>query len=265
MKRLKHMVLCALVLAFSLSLALTANAQETDFLTLERVVQISDYEVVIEFSVPIAIKLADSTINGPFVCIRMFSGDDDVLWDAQADPVIPVQWELKLEFVDQNRDRLLGTLSSTVYNVDTINDITGYKGTLSRFSENYTPKFCVEEIPYDTNFPYNDGFLDNITTLDGERHLLATRPQGLDGALAVIERDYSYEIDRTACFGIKDNAQNVQIGMAAGTEPLTTATDDSADETPDPLYIGLFLGGTVLICVLAIVLVSRSRKKEVRS
>ena len=54
---------------------------------------------------------------------------------------------------------------------------------------------CIEEVLFDQSVPANDGYIDNITTLDGKTMLTANKPDGWCGVYLPFEYDSGYEID----------------------------------------------------------------------
>lgn len=261
MKHGKWIIALVLILGlFAVAVPVTGTVQAARILTFDRAVQINDYQIVMEFSEPIAINLKQQN-SGPYCAIRLVINEKNQFGTSKEGLVL--QWKGAIEFADDKHDKLLWTIADSQLGVVSIPDITNYRGALAEYSE-YEAKLCIEEIPYDTTVPAATGLLDNVTTADGEVHLSANRPTGYDGAYCPIEINYNYPIDLSKTESLVDSDVNAQIGVS--TEPISK--QEAADAEPkaeyDPLIVAAIFGGSGLVAIALIVIgvvVRKGRKK----
>ncbi len=268
MKRVKHLL--AFVLALGMMLAALPGVQAAEeYVTATRAIQVSDTEIVIEFSEPIAIDFHQEG-SGPWISVRLMNASDVVQYHGEGDSRTAMQWAAAgIEFLDDNRDRLLYTIRSGAFGVETINDVTGFRGVLAQYKDMYKVRLSVEEKPYDTSKHRSDGFVCNISSLDGTKPMLATVPRGYDATCLDIVRNYNYEFDRTKCFPI-DAPSDDAIGMIVGATPIEKEEDpvDIRYEEVvknDPVYILIWLGAAVALALVLILLLPRFFKKGEKS
>ncbi len=257
MKHSKWIVAFVLVLAlFAVVVPHTGSVDAARILTLDRATQINDYQIVMEFSEPIAINLKQQN-SGPFCAIRLVIDQKNQYGTSKEGTIL--QWKGTIEYADANKDKLLWTLSDSRLGVTSVSDIMNYRGQLADYAE-YPARLCVEEMPYDTTVPAATGLLDNVTTLDGEVHLSANRPVGYDGAYVPIAVNFNYPIDLTKTQSLITREVDAQIGIA--TEPYSTSTDEIIDTTPDPIVAAAIIGGGVVLAVIMIVIGAVCAKKR---
>ena len=194
MKRANGMFLFVLVFCLAVSAAFAAPVQAETPLTMTRAVLINDYQVILEFSEPVAFNLNGSN-SGPWISVRVVSDNNNTLiWDGQPDTGTALQWGGSVSFVDETHNRLLFTIVPDKFGVNHISDILHFSGGLAPYSEHLV-RMCIEEVPFDQSVPANDGYIDNITTLDGKTMLTANNPDGWCGVYLPLEYDSGYEID----------------------------------------------------------------------
>lgn len=228
-------------------------------LTFDRAIQINDYQVVLEFSEPIAINVKEQN-SGPYVAIRMVINEKNQYGTSKEGKVL--QWKGTIEYADANHDKLVWTIADNRLGVTTVNDIMNYRGQLSAYTD-YKVKFCIEEVPYDTTVPAATGLLDNVTTADGEVHLSANRPIGYDGAYCPIEINYNYPLDLSQTQSLVDRVVDAQMSINAGS--LETPVEEViVDTTPEIIPSVLIIGvGAVAAAVMVIIgaVVAKKRRK----
>ena len=109
MKRIKRLGALLLVLGLCAALAgLTVpRAADDGYIRMTNVVQISDKELLIEFSEPIAFNV-NNVNRGPFVCIRFVNKSDTVVWlnnDSKTKQAI--QWQGSISTLRNDRSKLV--------------------------------------------------------------------------------------------------------------------------------------------------------------
>ena len=270
--RKKRMALFLTVLFFLLT-ALPVAAEDSA-VTLERVVQINDYQLVLEFSQPIAFNYY-SLSNGPFWAIRI----TDASYKLQKSGNTNLQWPGVLTYADAYHDRLLFTLSSSRLGIDTITGIMNFEGQLSAFKGSLVT-FCFEEVPGGQS-QGNDGFVGNVYDSIGMVQLAANRKGTVDGLYVPIEKDFSYSIDFSATEGIP-NARvdaevyvdtlppETQLGTSEPTEtsfPVTESDDSTIGTTDEPGVSsnaanrdGIVIGICAVISLAAIAVIAWNMK-----
>ena len=258
MKHGKWIVALILVLGlFVLAVPSGQTAQAARVLTFDRAIQINDYQVVLEFSEPIAINLKQQN-TGPYCAIRLVTNEKNELGKTKEGTIL--QWKGTIEYADATRDRLVWTLADNRLGVATVNDIVNYRGNLAAYSE-YPVKFCVEEIPFDKTVPAATGLLDNVTTVDGEVHLAANRPIGYDGAYCPLETDYNYPLDLTKTQSLIDRV--VKATMSVNTTVENAPVEEViVDTTPEPLVSALIIGGGAVVAAILVVIGAVIAKKR---
>lgn len=270
MKRIKRLGALLLVLGLCAALAgLTASraADDGGYIRMTNVIQISDKELLIEFSEPIAFNV-NNVNRGPFICIRFVNKSDTVVWlnnDSKTKQAI--QWQGSISTLRNDRSKLVFTLTSTAYGIKNISDITACKGELAQYAEQgYTPKFCIEEVPYNTKAPYTDGLVCNVTSPDGTRGLLANRPSGYESSVMAIQSvDYNYPIDRTNLVSAADRGLDATIKVSLSATPFEAKPEQEVITQTvvhnDPLIVAVILGAGVLLAGAAVGISLVIRKK----
>lgn len=269
MKRIKRLGALLLVLGLCAALAgLTVpRAADDGYIRMTNVIQISDKELLIEFSEPIAFNVNNGN-RGPFICIRFVNKSDTVVWlnnDSKTKQAI--QWQGSISTLRNDRSKLVFTLTSTAYGIKNISDITACKGELAQYAEQgYTPKFCIEEVPYNTKAPYTDGLVCNVTSPDGTRGLLASRPSGYESSVMAIQSvDYNYPIDRTNLVSAADRGLDATIKVSLSATPYQAKPEQEVVTQTvvhnDPLIVAVILGAGVLLAGAAVGISLVIRKK----
>lgn len=257
MKKTSRAILTVLLcLSICLPLAVKSNAAEK--VTLDRAVAISDTQIILEFSEPVAFNYNDSN-TGPFTAIRLVDGTDTLLWKGDT----PMQATGFMTFVDSKHDRVLWTITEMLGGNATVTDILGFKGDLSGYKSGNSIKFCIEEIPYDNAVGIGDGLLDNVTNADGTVNLTASRPIGRDGVYVPIETDFDYEVDITATESISSE-QKSEDNFKISVTTYDPAAAEAAEKAGQPnmiLIIGLLAGSVILVAAIFVCIVFRTRKK----
>ncbi len=266
MKKLRFIFTFILILGLlALIPKAPVSAQEDRTLTVDRVVQISDYDIVIEFSEPIAFNLHDSSSRGPWVSLRIVNAGMVIQFDSgMVDIGNALQWMGSLAFTDETHDKLIFSIEPSTFGVKNINDITSFKGELAKFRAGNQVHFVIEEICFRQDIPFSNGCLDNITTADGEVYLWGNRhsPGTYDAVSLPIEVDYTYQVDMTKLESIAAAAntdENILTVIKAGEDPGTDLNKPSNE--PGSTNLWLWIGGGALFAVAeAVILIAVFRK-----
>ena len=244
-------------------------------LTLDRAVAISDTQIILEFSEPIAINKYESNY-GPWIAIRYVRSDGGVyriMDDKSPHYGTYLQWNGAVNYVDSKHDRLVFTLQGSVFDVDTLTGIFSYQGKLEEFKD-CNIVICVEEVPFDTAGHYSDNAISNITTRDGEVHLTPTRHVGYEACNIPIEVNYGYRVDLSMMEVTAEKREPISVDyslvtLADGTEQLEEETDAPTImdvKKNNPLLVAAILGGGAIVCLgLIVVAVIMNKKRKVVS
>lgn len=246
----------ALIICFSALLiaAPKAVAEDANLLLVDDVVLVDDAHLVVKFNQPVAFNVKGDN-RGPWIALRVV--DDFNNYQVADNGSMVLQWTCLTEFTDDNHDTLVMT-----YDLDgsTMKDFMNFTGL---WAEYYKPgrhaRLCIEEVPYDESAPCADGFIDNITTLDGETRMWANKPGGWDGSYFDIRKDYDYDIDLSNPKSLKE-IDNIDYGtvLAAGNGSKTIEeTKEVITETivkNDPVKVACILGGGGLAAALLVIL-----------
>ncbi len=243
-----------------------------EWLTVKRVVQVSNTQVVIEFSEPIAVALTQA--RGPFLALRLVTKGNNAAIRSD-DDTEHLQWQFSAQFLDSKHDRLLCTMSTVAQGVNTIDGIRNFAGNLSQYaSRNWEMRFIIEEYPDDRN-NYADCGVCNITTPDGSKVLFPTHVGGFEAVALLVEKDLNYAFDPNLVepTQVMAGLDADVIVMMDGAEYLAMREDEEDATQPivnlvevvknDPMIIALMLGGGLVVGALAVliaVLVSKKRK-----
>ena len=245
---------------------------DKEWLTVKRAVQVSNNQLVVEFSEPIAVALTQA--RGPFIALRLVNkgGNAAIKTD---DGKEYLQWQFSAQFLDKEHDRLLCTMSTVAAGVDTIDGIRNFTGALTKYANrNWELRLVIEEYP-DDRVNYSDCGVCNITTPDGSKMLFPTHISGFESVSVLLEKDLSYAFDPSLAESTKMvvglDADTIvmmdgdeYLALQAQKEPTVETIVKTVEVTAnDPLVIALVLGGSVLVGLLAVliaVLVTKKRK-----
>ncbi len=256
-------IIIALLLVLVMLACLPVSATEERQLTLDRVIQISDTQLILEFSEPVAINLYGSN-RGPYCVMRIRKPQHNAakVEDGKYQGNF-LQWDGALQYVDNKHDRLIWTMTAAKMEIETITDILQLNGWLEIYRDtDYVVSFTVEEVPFDQSGGYTNNAIDNITTEDGEVYLLPTRTSGYEGVNKEVIVDYSYKVDLSHVESVARPETYDYDLMGMGTEQ-TEETAAVIMTKNDPLIVAVLLGGGLLVgaaCVVIGVVVRRKRK-----
>jgi len=268
--KMKKMIIALLLVVLLASVCVQASDRK---LTLDRAIAISDTQIILEFSEPIAINKYE-TNSGPFVVVRYVNSGGGVyriMDDKSPDYGTYLQWTGALNYVDSKHDRLVFTVYGSVFGVNTLSGIFNYEGKLAEFKD-CNIVMTVEELPYDYGVGhYSDNTICNITTKDGEIYLTPTRHVGYEACNIPIEINHRYPVDLTMMEGTEEKAEPVTydyslVTLADGTERFEKETDITSImdvKKNNPLIVAAILGGSSLVCLgLIVVAVIMSKKRK---
>ena len=249
------MIICLSALLIA---APTALAAKNDLLLVEDVVLVDDAHLIVKFNKPVAFNIKGDN-RGPWIALRIVDDANNYLVADNGSMVL--QWTCLTEFTDDKHDTLVMT-----YDLDgsTMKDFVNFGGLWrEHYKEGRHARLCIEEVPYNQAEPAYDGFIDNITTLDGKTRMWANKPGGWDGSYFDIRTDYNYKIDLSNKQALR-KIDDFDYGtvLAAGT--LTAEESKTETETKvvtetvvknNPLHTGIIIGvGAVAGAALAVVL-----------
>lgn len=256
-------IIIALLLAVLLLACLPVSAAEERKLTLDRVVQINDMQLILEFSEPIAINYHDVN-RGPYCIVRIRKANQGVTrvsggqYDRQY-----LQWDGMIQYVDSNHDRLVWTMTSGKIDANSITDIRNFNGYLQNYKDQLV-SFTIEEVPYDQSGGYTNNAINNITTEDGEVYLTPTRPAGWESVNMPIEVDFNYDVDLSHVEAVTRPETYDFALMEKGTGQTTQAETAIGIVANNPLVVAAILGGGAVVCVgLIMVAVVITKKRKV--
>ena len=263
---MKKILTCLMLAMLLFSLATSVAAQDAPILKLDRVVQISDTELVFEFSEPVVINKLDPNSNGPFVGRRVVDKKGGVQHIGEDATLVYLQWKGSLSYVDNKHDRILWTMSGQALGLTTIPEVLAWKAELADFRESCQIRLVIEEIPYNKGVSDRDGGVFNITTEDGSRNLFATHITGWESTQMPLEKQYNYEIDRAALESIRlplyegtvlyNGVEYQALAEDAGVQTVTRTVVRN-----QPLVIVAILGGGILLGLLVLVAAAVMGKK----
>ncbi len=260
----------AILLLVVLLAGLPVSAAERK-LTLDRAVQISNTQIILEFSEPIAIN-KNLDVRNPAMLVRIVNGSgalQRVTDSTSKNYLSNLQWEGEIQYVDSKHDRIVWTLADDNMGVKSISEITGFAGELEKF-KNYKVAFVIEEIPENASSLSTDNTVCNITTQDGTVYLTPTQPTGREKCIIPLETDLSYRVNLSATETTQEEQEMTKFDMPlialgdgkfAGAETAITETVRVLQN--NPLYVALILGGgaVVLAALVVVSLVLKKRKK----
>ena len=279
MKGLKKWLAILAVAVLALGLTLPAGA--ADELTLTRAVKINDTQIALEFSEPIAVNLREEN-RGPFMAVRYTDEDQNLQWDGNENEGIPMQFEGSWDFANGSQDTILWTMNeSNLFGFMTLDEIFNFEGEAAGWSW-CKVMFCLEEVPYGDE-GIGNGKINNVTTLDGETELNATRQKAgwWDGLYAEIEVDDDYVLpsgeDGQGAQGATGSGhppiaigetQIASISSASSSSASASASSDTDAEAiapaPSADYTIYYIIGGVLVLVIVglIVYIAAGKKKN---
>ncbi len=257
---MKRVLLCCLALMLLLTVCVYADE---DKLTLDRAIQISDTQIVLEFSAPIAINLERSN-RGPYTALRLVEGESTLQWEGGQ----PLQATGNMVFLDEKHDRVLWTITEQLFGCTNATEVISFANGLEVYKDKgWTVKFCMEEVPYQEDEGLGDGLLCNVTTADGSLHLTANRPEGWDGMYAPIEKDFEYPVDLSKTESVipekKDDFKFTLLTYDAPSEPETQDETEAEEKNFNTgAVIGSCAGGAVVIAAIIFLAVKKGGKKK---
>lgn len=271
MKITRYLLALVLVCAMVVALPFTVQAKDAP-LTLDKVTQISDTEIVLEFSEPIEINKYQSN-RGPYCCIRWCDNTGNASYAINKYNVNgeAMQWEGQLSYIGDDHSKLLWTISMTRLDCSTIDQVLNptNEDMLRSIEKNKLKlRFVLEEVPFNQTELTADGKIDNVTTADGSKYLFPNFPKGWERYVMDIEANYNYPIDRSNIVGVKSLGQKWDFDVIFKGEGIT------AEETPeenvqivktlknDPAKIAMIFGADVLLIAVAVVVILVVKKKR---
>lgn len=268
MKRILGFILALVMVC--LPLAGTVQAQELERLTMDRVVQINENQLVVEFSGPVAINVNETNSDGPFAAIRVVTKSGGVLRADDFDTSrVYLQWRMGLQYVDEKHDRLLCTISTVAWDVDNITDILNFAGPLADYADrNAEVRFVMEEKPADASKPYQDCGVCNVTSPDGSLMLFPNYIGGYESAQLPIEVDFNYDLDLSRIESVQQveglDADTIIMRDASEIPTVTPEPDVITKKVVrnDPLVMAAVLGGGAVLGVLIVVITCIATKKR---
>jgi len=259
MTRTKRIITTILSMIICLSALLIAApaavAEENELLLVEDVVLVDDAHLIIKFNQPVAINMNGDN-RGPWIALRIV--DDANNYQIADDGSMVLQWNCLTEFTDDNHDTIVMT-----YDLDgsDMRDFATFGGMWAQYyKEGRHARLCIEEVPYNQAEPAADGFIDNITTLDGKTRMWANKPGGWDGSYFDIRMDYSYDIDLSNTQGLVkiddfDYGTVLSVGKLSAEKDAEVETITKTVVKNNPLHTGIIIGVGVLAgAALAVVL-----------
>ncbi len=274
MKTMRYIIALVLACGLLLSLPFAAQAEDSDFLTLDRVVQISDTEMILEFSEPVVLNKFQVN-RGPYGALRYVNASNAVgyainQYNVNGDPL---QWEGQYMYINEDHSKLLWRITTNRLGCNTISEIVNisHPDALRSIEKNKLElRFVLEEVPYDQKGITADGKIDNVTTEDGSKYLLPNKPSGWESCIMEVVRDFNYPLDRSKFVGTSSAAQNWDFDVIFKGEGLVV--EEEVDGTPveivkvlknDPKVIAMIFGADLVVAalaVLAVVLVLKKKK-----
>jgi hypothetical protein len=238
-------MIMALLLAFCLLTALPFAVQaEEKEVTLNRVILVSDTQLIMEFSEPIAVSLKEA--SDPYVAVRVVKPGQGSPQKAD-DGATNLQWAISLKYLDAKHDRLLGTLAGTALGVSNISDIINWKGALAAYADRGWEVRLVVEEKNESGDGGNDGKVCNITNVDGSVMLTGVQSSGYESARMEIIEDRSYSFDASKAEPVKEEVEaepeNEELPYSKDWLTVKRAVQVSKNqiivEFSEPIAIGL--------------------------
>lgn len=196
---MKKIVACILTLCLLAALPWAVQAQE-NAVTLDRVVMVSNTQLIMEFSEPIAVCLNEKT--EPWVSVRAVKAGQGNPQRAD-DGVTYLQWQIGLMYLDAKHDRLLGTLQGTALGMTSLADILNWKGALAPYANRGWEMQLIFEEKNSVGDGGNDGFVCNVTNAAGTVMLTGVKGIGYESVRMPISVDTGYAFDASKAEPIK--------------------------------------------------------------
>ncbi|MBO5783579.1 MAG: hypothetical protein J6R33_01275 [Clostridia bacterium] len=264
----------AVILLLVLLLAgLPVSAAERK-LTLDRAVQISSTQIILEFSEPISIgKMTEGRKPAMLLRIVNSSGVLQTITDTKSKNYkANLQWEGTIRYTDSKHDRVVWTLDDDNLGIKSISDVTEFKGELESFNKQKVA-FVIEEIPVDGSSLSTDNTMCNITTQDGLVYLTPTLPNGREKCILPLEVNLGYRVNLSNT----ESTEELVDSMTNFTAPLIALGDgnfhqaQTEDAQPvrelrnNPMLVAGILGGgaVVLVALLVVSFIILKKKKKV--
>jgi hypothetical protein len=271
MKTFRLIMALVLVCGLLLGLPFTAQAKDSDLLTLDRVIQISDSELILEFSKPVVLNKFQSN-RGPYGALRFVNSSNAVgyaynKYDVKGDAL---QWAGTYSYIGDDHSKLLWTINMTRFGCGTITQIMNMKNedALRGIEKDKLKlRFVLEEVPFNENAITADGKIDNVTTEDGKQYLTPTYPKGWESCAMDFEVNFNYPINRDEVVGVSSASQNWDFDIMWKGEGIVVEETDAPEVEivrvlkNDPKTIALIFAADLLaVAVLVIVLVIKKKK-----
>ena len=271
MKITRYLLALVLVCAMVVALPFTAQAKEAP-LTLNKATQISDTEILLEFSEPIEINKFQSN-RGPYCCIRWCDNTGNAKYALNKYNVEgeALQWQGQLFYVGDDHSKLVWTISMTRLGYATISEVlNGTNEDMRRAidKDKLKLRFVMEEVPFNELGVTADGKIDNVTTKNGSKYLWPSFPKGWERCVLDLEVNYNHPVDRTNFVGVNSLGQKWEFDVIFKGEGIVT------EETPadnvqvaktlknDPATIAIIFGVDVLLIAVAVVVILVVKKKR---
>ncbi len=241
-KRIIAAFIAALLLCINVFCAADLQSQ----LSVTRCVQISDSQLLIEFSQPVAINL-NGTNRGPWIALRVVDRENTLQYvDGQ-----PLQYQGDCRFVGSTHDVI-------IFEYDNATDIINFKGDYEKFyAEDLKVKMCIEEVPFNSE-EFDDELLDNVTTADGSIRLGGANGQpGWDGVYTEIEKDFDHKIDSTSLEPLT-GIDNFEYGKVLAVGDAVPPQSEQ-NKTSIWVYAGV---GVILIGICLFAVIRKARKSK---
>ena len=272
MKAFRLFIALALVCGLLIGLPLSAQAKPDDLLTLDRVIQVSDTEIVLEFSEPVALNKF-LTNRGPYAAIRWVNTSNGVGYTLNEYGVNgdAMQWTGDLSYIGDDHSKLLWKINTSRLGCSTIEQarqINTADALRSIEKNKLRLRFVLEEVPYDEKALAADGKVINVTNKDGDKYLFPTQPNGWESCILDIEKNYNYPLDRSSIRGVNSSSQNwdfdvIWHGEGLAVEETETESVEVIRELQnDPKTVALIFGADLLIAIVAIIVVVLIKKKR---
>lgn len=224
--------------------------------TLDRAVAISENQIVLEFSEPVAFNAIYQNA-GPYTAIRLVNGSDALIWQE----TVPMQATGSMAYLDSKHDRVLWTISEKLGGISDITEIVNFGGELGGYNDGYNAiKFCIEEMPYYSGECWNDSRICNVSNADVSEYLLASLPNSYDGVYVPIEVDLEYTDDLSTVEDLSAGVAKEDNFLISAGKEAPEAQVETVAEKPNVLIIAGVLGGCTVIAVITVIAVTAKRR-----
>lgn len=282
MKKYRLIAALVLVLGLILCLPFAAQAQEETFreIYLEKAYQVSDTQIVFEFSEPIMINQ-----KAPWMDIRMTDRNGLIVgvYDKVGNHTGYYQWAIEVQYLNADHDKLIFTMTGEAYGCDTISELLAGNGIYSDDAtvnadirekiKNGTYRFVLgmEELylisPYEI---LNDGMLKNICAEDDENVFVwPTRLHAGEAVHAWLDeleaKPAGLIVDESQFEGLGARGQDWDFDVIALGEEKKEDVDTIAPAPivkNDPVVIAVILAAGVVVSVVLIVVFMLASKKR---